>query len=153
MRDIKGYEGIYAITSCGKVYSYRRKKFLKIQKQKTGYLMVILQKDRKIKNCYVHRLVAEVYLPNPNNYSDVTHKNKDKTKNYVNNLEWCTHSYNLNYGTRIPHRYKAVYCVELNKTFNSLKEAAQAFSLSYTNLSSCLNGRLKTFAGYHWKYA
>ena len=152
MRDIKGYEGIYAITSCGKVYSYRRKKFLKTQKQKTGYLMVLLQKDNKIKNCYVHRLVAEAYLPNPNNYSDVNHKNELKTDNRVDNLEWCTHSYNLNYGTRMSHCYKAVYCVELNKTFNSIKEAAQAFNLSYTNLSSCLNGRLKTFAGYHWKY-
>lgn len=152
MRDIKGYEGLYAVTSCGKVYSYRRNKFLKPQKQLTGYLMVQLKKDDKTKNCYVHRLVAEAYLDNPDRLPEVNHKNEDKTKNHVSNLEWCTRSYNLNYGTRISQYYKAVYCVELDKTFNSLKEAAQAFNLAYTNLSACLNGRLKTFAGYHWKY-
>ena len=65
MKDIKGYEGLYAITSCGKVWSYRRKKFLKLRADQDGYLLVNLYNKGKPKGCLVHRLVAEAYIPNP----------------------------------------------------------------------------------------
>lgn len=103
MRDIKGFEGKYAITSCGKVWSYKRKKFLKPCPDREGYLYVWLcryPEYKTYKGCRVHRLVAEAYLENPHNYPEVNHKNEDKAKNYVNNLEWCTSKYNANYGNR-----------------------------------------------------
>ena len=75
MKDIKGYEGLYAVTSCGRVWSYRRNKFLAPATIKSGYNYVNLYKDGKKKFCRVHRLVAEAYIPNPDNLPQVNHKN------------------------------------------------------------------------------
>lgn len=98
MIDIKDYEGIYAITSCGKVWSYKRNKFLK--PYNTGkYLVVELFKNGVGKQFKVHRLVAQAYLQNPNNLPYVNHKDEVKTHNWINNLEWCDAKYNANYGT------------------------------------------------------
>lgn len=83
MRDIPGYEGLYAATSCGKIYSYRAKKFLKPRITKKGYCRVLLYKDGKGKDFYIHRLVAEAYLDNPENLSQVNHKDEDKSNNSV----------------------------------------------------------------------
>lgn len=74
MRDIKGYEGLYAATSCGRIFSYRAKKFLKPRITKKGYCRVLLYKDGKGKDFYIHRLVAEAYLDNPENLPQVNHK-------------------------------------------------------------------------------
>lgn len=83
MRDIPGYEELYAATSCGKIYSYKAKKFLKPGKTKDGYLFVILYKDG-VHKCYrVHRLIAATYLPNPDNLPQVNHKDEDKSNNSV----------------------------------------------------------------------
>ena len=66
MKDIKGYEGLYAATSCGKIWSYRRHKFLKPRKQRDGYLLVNLYRDGVQKTYQLHRLIAEAYLENLN---------------------------------------------------------------------------------------
>ena len=82
MKDIRGYEGLYAITSCGKVWSYRRKKFLKPGVIQGGYLNVVLtNKDGQQKNHRVHRLVAEAYIPNPEGKEQVNHKDENKYNN------------------------------------------------------------------------
>lgn len=101
MKDIKGYEGLYAITSCGKVWSYISNKFLKQKIDKDGYCTVNLYKDKKRKTKKIHRLVAEAYLENPNNLPEVNHKDEIKTNNSIQNLEWCSTKYNRQYGTRI----------------------------------------------------
>lgn len=100
MKDIKNFEGHYAVTSCGKVWSYKSKKFLKPRKDSSGYYQVSLWKDGKGKNYLLHRLVAEAYLPNPEGLPQINHKNENKADNCLNNLEWCTCKYNINYGTR-----------------------------------------------------
>lgn len=100
MKDIQGYEGLYAITSCGKVWSHRRKMFLKPQPDKDGYLCVYLSNHCEKKCFKIHRLVAEAYIPNPENKRCVNHKDEDKSHNYLNNLEWMTDYENCNYGTR-----------------------------------------------------
>lgn len=97
MKDIPGYEGLYAATSCGRIWSYRSKKFLKPIAAKDGYQKVNLYKNGKMKTCQIHRLIAATFIPNVNNYLEVNHKDFVKTNNTVNNLEWCDHAYNMRY--------------------------------------------------------
>lgn len=96
MKDIKGYEGLYAITSCGKVWSYYSCGFIAQRLNNNGYLQVQLVKNGKRKNKRVHRLVAEAYIPNINNKPQVSHKDECKTHNWVGNLEWATSKENNN---------------------------------------------------------
>lgn len=105
MVDIEGYEGLYAITEDGNVWSYRRNKFLIAKMSNCGYMRVVLSKNNVTTNYSVHRLVAKAYIPNPNNYPCVNHKDENKLNNCVENLEWCTHKYNRNYGT-LPEKLK-----------------------------------------------
>lgn len=103
-KDISGYEGEYQVSNLGNVRSlnYRRSGELKLLKQATtnGYKQITLSKNGKCKSYNVHRLVAIAFIPNPNNYKEVNHKDEDKSNNNVNNLEWCTREYNNNYGTK-----------------------------------------------------
>lgn len=156
MKDIKGFEGLYAITSCGKVWSHRSQKFLKAANDGRGYLYVCLKKNGKQKAIKVHRLVAEAYLPNPDNLPCVNHKDEDKTNNCVNNLEWCTYYYNHHYGTKIERAAKALWkkvrCIETGEVFNSQKEAAEKYGLSQGNISRVCRGKAKTTGGYRWEF-
>lgn len=95
-RQIPGYEGLYEVSSYGRV---RNSKTYRILKHWTtfGYLMVGLSGRKKF---YVHRLVAETFIPNIEKLPQVNHKDEDKTNNRVDNLEWCTAKYNINYGSR-----------------------------------------------------
>lgn len=102
MKDIQGYEGVYAITRDGKVWSYPKTrqgahdgKWLKPAILVSGYEAVSLWKSGKQKNFRVNRLVAMAYVPNPNNVTQVNHKNGKKRDNRASNLEWCTHSENV----------------------------------------------------------
>ena len=99
MKDILGYEGLYAITEEGQVWSYYSKRYLNPSLKKNGYLSVVLVKDKIKKSFSIHKIVAETYLPNPNNYPIINHKDENKTNNSVENLEWCSYKYNSNYGT------------------------------------------------------
>lgn len=159
MKDIKGYEGLYAVTSCGKVWSYRRKKFLKPYDNGFGYLQVDLIKDNNRKKYRVNRLVAEAYItnPNPESYDQVGHKDEIRHHNWVENLYWTNAKENSNYGLRNARVAKAlskpVYCEELNRVFESGKVAAASLGLHQCNISNCCNGKLKTTGGYHWRFA
>lgn len=95
MKDIEGYEGLYAITSCGKIWSYRSKKFLKPKVDKYGYYQVGLYKEKVEKWYTVHRLVAMTYIPNPLNLETVDHIDECKTHNYINNLQWMSRAENI----------------------------------------------------------
>ena len=88
MKDIIGYEGLYAVTSCGKVWSYHSKKFLKPGKNMCGYLQVSLSKNGKVKKFLIHDLVVETYIGKPNDLSLIYHKDGNKEHNYINNLAW-----------------------------------------------------------------
>lgn len=113
-KDIKGYENLYQISNIGRVKSLNKivtckngKKFkvkgkiLKLTNHKRGYKTIMLHKDGKVKLWLVHRLVGLTFIPNPNNYPQINHKDENKINNCVENLEWCTNSYNAHYGTRI----------------------------------------------------
>ena len=157
MKDIKGYEGIYGITSCGKVWSYRRKKFLKPGTDGNGYLKVKLCKDNENKNCYVHRLVAEAYIPNTENLPEINHKDENKANNCLQNLEWCDRKYNNNYGFCITKRSnshkKPILQYDLDGNFIREWECAyDVGKVAVKNINHCLKGRTKTAYGYIWEY-
>lgn len=150
MEDIKNYEGLYAITSCGKVWSYKSKKFLKPGANTDGYLRVDLRKDKERKQFLIHRLVAEAYIPNPNNYDTVDHIDFDRTNNCVNNLQWMSHSENCR--KRRDNGSKPVRCIELNTIYPSIREAARCLNLDSSSISKACRGELKKTGGYHWEY-
>lgn len=157
MKDIKNYEGLYAVTEDGRVWSYRSNKFMKLGNHHSGYLNVRLFKNGQGKSYSVHRLVAEAYLPNHENLPCVNHKDENKLNNSVENLEWCTVQYNTNYGSsrdRAADKLKKpIYCIELDKTFDSARDAAEQLGFERTNICCALCGRSKTAYGYHWRYA
>ena len=94
---IKGFTD-YKVNENGEVYSIKRNKILK-QYEKKNYLGVYLYQDNKKKFRLVHRLVANAFIPNPNNLPQINHKDENSKNNNVKNLEWCTQKYNNNYGT------------------------------------------------------
>lgn len=109
-KDIKGFEGLYQVSNKGNVKSLKkvivrknssilniRERILKTRPNDSGYDLVHLSKHSKEKVFTVHRLVAETFIPNPHNLPQVNHKDEDKKNNSVDNLEWCTHKYNVNY--------------------------------------------------------
>ena len=97
-KDCKGYEGKYQVSNLGRVWSIGSQKYLKGSYNKDGYICVYLTaKNGKVKMERVHRLVALVFLDNPNNYTQVNHKDENKQNNCVDNLEWCNIKYNTTY--------------------------------------------------------
>jgi hypothetical protein len=168
--DIKGYEGLYAVTPDGRVWSYRSNRWLTPRKDNVGYYSVCLCRDGDEKNTLVHRLVAQAFIPNPNDYPCINHINEDKGDNRAENLEWCTHSYNNAYNGKAKrvalnrddtNRIKAsvevcskpVLCVELGQIFKSASEAARKLSVQRPRITDCCNGKRKTTGGYHWMFA
>ena len=112
-RPVLGYEGLYEVSNTGIVrsvdryvknghssYRLHKGKVISLLKGEYGYIQVNLYYNGKNYKKYVHRLVAEAFLPNPDNLPQINHKDEDKTNNNVTNLEWCTAKYNINYGTR-----------------------------------------------------
>lgn len=154
MKDIRGYENLYAITSCGKVWSYRKQKFLKPGDNGHGYQFVILCKDGVSKRYKIHRLVAEAYIPNPEGKTDVDHINQNKAHNYVQNLRWATRSENIRHSFKLKKIEAApVLCVELNKVFPTMRSAAKFAGIHRQGITNCVRGKQKTAGGYHWEYA
>ena len=148
MKDIKNYEGLYAITSCGRVWSYRNEKFLKPGVNRDGYLFVVLCKDGQNKPYKIHRLVAEAYLPNPENLPQVDHIDNDRTHNYLNNLQWITNRDNVRKGRNIPILQ---YSLE-GEFIREWECAADVGREASRNILHCLKGRTKSAYNYFWVY-
>lgn len=179
-KDIKDYEGLYQVSSYGRVKSlarprkmprnlfrYTEEKILKWQFNKKGYMRVILYKNGKNQIFFIHRLVAETYIPNPYGKSDVNHKNGIKTDNRVENLEWCTTKENIRHSWSIGLRKKRIgkenhlsiiveqYDIQGNfiQEWNGISEAGRQLRINPTNISYCCKGKRKTAGGYKWEYA
>lgn len=99
-RAVPGYEGLYEVSNIGNVRNVRRNTLLRLQKTNNGYIQVWLYKNGISTGLKVHRLVAQAFLPNPDNLPMINHKDEDRTNNRVENLEWCDAKYNNTYGTR-----------------------------------------------------
>ena len=157
MKDVVGYEGLYGITTEGEVWSYKRKKFLVPYTCGYGYLIVGLCKYGVRKPYYVHRLVAEAYIPNLDNLPQVNHKDENKTNNCLQNLEWCDAKYNSNYGTRnekVSNSHK-IPILQYDVDGNFIREWDCANDVGREvqgQICKCLKGKLKSACGYKWKY-
>ena len=163
-KTIAGYEGLYQVSNLGRVKSLKHEKerILKPQKNTHGYLHVNLCKDGQKKVSLVHRLVSEAFIPNPQGFETVNHKDEVKTNNTVGNLEWMSLKDNLNYGTHNKRMAEALSkkvqmfdkkTGELLATFPSLMEAVRVTGIHKSNISECCNGKLKSAGGYIWRYA
>ena len=134
-----------------------------------GYLRVELSKNGERKKCSVHRLVAQTFIPNPENLPEVNHIDEDKTNNRVDNLEWKWHKDNCNHGTRNERIGKANKIVQTNNS----KKSKRVLQLSLSgelikvwpsvsecgrngfdkgNVCKCCNGKSKTYKGFRWEY-
>ena len=157
-KDKKDYEGHYQVSNFGRVKSIKFGKeiILKQSKdKKTGYLHVVLCKENILKSYLVHRLVAEAFIDNPNNYKEVNHKDENKTNNVVTNLEWCDRKYNQNYGTRTEKCSKKVYQYTLDGKFvKEWKSTAECGRNGFkqSSVAACCRGERKTHKGFIWKY-
>lgn len=183
-RPIENYEGLYEVSNLGRVRSVDRcvKQQGRMQLYKgcilspylnnTGYYAVRLSKDNKKRGFTIHRLVAKAFIPNPLNLPCINHKDENTTNNTVflntdgsvdtdrSNLEWCTHSYNMNYGT-LPYRKRYNYgervCMynntgELIKVFLSLHEAEEETGIFRCDISENCKGFLHSAGGYVWRF-
>lgn len=173
-KDIAGYEGLYQVSNLGNVKSidhYNTNGFkeilykgrmLKFNVGKNGYLSVMLCKNGKTKRHYVHRLVAQAFIPNPDNLPEVNHKDEVSIHNFVDNLEWCDRYYNLNYGTlqkrsAVSRGHKVLQYDKDGKLMNEFYSTRQAEKFigkngANTAVSECCKGKRKTAYGYIWRY-
>ena len=156
-RPVEGYMGRYEVSNFGRVKSLHNNIILKPKLEKNGYFRVCLYEDNKKKKFYsIHRLVAMAFIPNPNNYPQINHKNEIRTDNRVDNLEWCTAKYNMNYGNRITRAAlscsKPIKCVETGIIYQSARKIEELFGYKNQSISKCCNGLRHTCGGYHWEF-
>ena len=149
MKDIKEYEGLYAITSCGRVWSHRSKKFLKPGKDKSGYLQVTLSKNGDKETKKIHRLVMETYNPCEKMENlECDHIDFDCQNNCLKNLQWLAPEQN----NKKHKACKKVLCVETGIIYKSINEAERQTGINQSSISKACRGKLKTASGYHWKF-
>lgn len=158
--DVKGYEGLYKVSSMGKGKNLITGKILKPVKDKDGYLTLGLCKNGKRKRHFVHRLVAEAFLKPVPGKDCVNHLDEVKTSNHYSNLEFCTPKENTNYGTRNERisKTKSKPVQGINpKTgkvvveFPSTMEAGRN-GYDYSSVAHCCRGEYKTYKGLIWQY-
>lgn len=166
-KDVVGYEGHYQVSNLGRIRSLFFNKsarddpyIMNPHIQKNGYVYVRLYKNKSYRSVRLHRIVATAFIPNPNNYPIINHIDEDKANNMVENLEWCTHKYNSNYGNRIektisPQR-KPIGKYDLNgnliKVYRGVNEAARVENLSAGNICMTCKGKRLMAGGYEWRY-
>lgn len=175
---IKDYPD-YTIYEDGRIYSHKTNKFMKVQIANNGYYSLELTNDKGHKRIALHRLLAENFIPNPLNLPIINHKDENKLNNALDNLEWCTHQYNLTYGTCIKRRVEHTNYKKMNLKERCLKHneeckrpviqydkvgnyiaryesgiaASKAFGKNHSHILECCKGkRYKTVYGYIWKY-
>ena len=169
-REIPGYEGLYLISDsgdivalpkpvmCGKKLVHRKAKPIKQtvrgtsknEKKNFPYPCVSLTNGKQRKIHSIHRLVAEAFIPNPNNLPEVNHKDENPFNNSVGNLEWCTHQYNIEYS-----KNKAVIQLKNGLVVgrhSSITHASENTGIGRQNINNALRKRSASAGGYQWKY-
>lgn len=169
-RPVKGLEGFYEVSDLGNVRSLNYHnwgivKNLTPVPDKDGYLRVCLSMNGRQYNRMVHRMVAMVFLDNPDNLPQINHINEDKTDNRVCNLEWCTCEYNNNHGTRnerVSKNKQNTNCRRvlqldlagnLIREWDSLHEVNRQLGFDVAHIGRVCNGLKKTGYGFKWQFA
>lgn len=196
-KDIPDYEGFYKISNRGNIKSclriikqlnngvycnhFYKERIINTRDNGTGYYQCALHKKGKTKYYFVHRLVAEAFLDKKDfkcmPYEDkniidldkleINHRDENKQNNNVNNLEYCTHSYNINYGSRnkkmiVKNINNSKLSKKINqydlddnfiKTWISMSEAQRQLKIFKQAIYQCCIGKKKTAGGYIWRYA
>lgn len=171
-KEVVGWEGLYQVSNFGRVKSLPRLHNAKhpyITKEKIlsprvcgnqrEYLAVMLCGKYTTKQKRIHRLVAEAFIPNPNGYKEINHKDENKGNNHASNLEWCSRKYNINYGNRALKMAlsTSIHVEQLDEysnvihTFSSMKEASQFIGVDSSNISKACSCKRKC-KGYYWRY-
>lgn len=162
-KEIKGFPK-YQISTLGNVKSLTVKKngdLLVPQINHKGYYSVLLYKNGKPHSKKIHRLVAETFLPNPNNKPQVNHIDGNKLNNIISNLEWCTnsenqiHAYKNNLEVPAIKRKVNQYDLKGNyiKTFEYIRNASKELNIDESSIAKCCRNKRKSAGNYIWKYA
>ena len=170
--DIKDYEGYYQVSNLGRIRSLDREskhsknhtrfikgKILSLRENKSraGYFEVSLHKNKKEKRFRVHRLVAEAFLNNENNFPQVNHIDGDKSNNTIWNLEWVTDLQNKKHAWEnglysSNHRKREIECIETGKIYESVQKASELIPCDRKYLFKHLKGEVKSVKGLTYKY-
>lgn len=168
-KPVVGFEGLYEVSSLGRVRSLdkivgypwgikktarKRGKVLSPKIANTGYHEVVLiGHDGSRNNKRMHRLVAEAFIPNPNNYPVINHIDENKLNNIISNLEWCTVRYNTEEYTK---KRNLIYQYDLSgnliREWNSITRAGEYVNGDKTGIQHCCAGKIKTFKNFIWTY-
>lgn len=155
-KEIEGYNN-FLISRDGNVYSKISQRQIAILLNPHGYNRIALTKNTKTRKFYIHRLVAIAYIPNPENYEFVNHKDSNKHNNTVENLEWCSGSMNMKHNAIARNQGRRViqYNQETGKEiakFNTVKEASEATGTDKTSIIHCCAKRRAKANGFVWRY-
>lgn len=150
-KNIKDFEH-YQISNEGEVRN-ESGKILKPFMTNSGYLQVHLFKDKKRTKKYIHRMVAESFVPNIGNLKEVNHLDGNKHNNVADNLQWCTRHENLVHSCYVLNNHvKAVRCIETGVVYPSIMDAERNTGIKHTSISRCCDGRQKKTHGMHWEF-
>lgn len=159
-REVPGYEGLYEVSDLGRVKNIKTGRILSSAEAGNGYIVVNLSKNGIAKTVNIHRLVAEVFIPNPQNFPCVNHKDETPTNNAVGNLEWCTYEYNNSYGTKNERTAeklsKPVLQFDLLGNFirewPSATKVEEELGINHSNISRCCLGYRSSAGGFVWQF-
>lgn len=157
-RDVLGFEELYQVSNLGKVRTIKKGEAeMSQQENRNGYLTVHLRNKGVERRAMVHRLVAEAFIPNPDEFRDVNHKNGNKADNRVENLEWVSHSDNMTHSFReLGKNVRHIVQIGLDGTFierwNSIAEAAEATGICRTDIGACCRGERTMAGAFEWEY-
>lgn len=169
-KNISGYDGLYEVSSFGRVMSHHRKdKILSQGLCSGGYPIVVLSRNGKKRSFRVHTLVANSFIPNPLKKRTVNHKNNNKTDNMVGNIEWNTDQENIAHSFANPERRrnkgrtgalcknsKPVLCIDENGDsvrYAGATEAGRVLGINQSHISSVCLGKRKRTGGFYWRFA